>query len=110
MKRLILLLVAVLLTFNLVSAQDAAPIRIGLVQLGTDNAFWIAQVAGGQEAARRNGFELIVTSGEGDVTRQVAAFEDLVNQGVNAIAINPLDASAFGPAKEAAAATYIPVV
>lgn len=110
MKRLILLLVAVLLTFNLVSAQDAAPIRIGLVQLGTDNAFWIAQVAGGQEAARRNGFELIVTSGEGDVTRQVAAFEDLVNQGVNAIAINPLDASAFGPAMEAAAAANIPVV
>jgi ABC-type sugar transport system substrate-binding protein len=49
MKRLILLLVAVLLTFNLVSAQAAAPIRIGLVQLGTDNAFWIAQVAGGKK-------------------------------------------------------------
>ncbi|MCA9904935.1 MAG: sugar ABC transporter substrate-binding protein, partial [Anaerolineae bacterium] len=92
-----------------VSAQDA-PLRIGLVQLGTDNPFWIAQVAGGEEAARRNGFELIVTSGEGDVTRQVEAFEDLVNQGVNAISINPLDANAFGPAMEQAAAANIPVV
>ncbi|MCA9908890.1 MAG: sugar ABC transporter substrate-binding protein, partial [Anaerolineae bacterium] len=72
--------------------------------------FWIAQVAGGEEAARRNGFELIVTSGEGDVTRQVEAFEDLVNQGVNAISINPLDANAFGPAMEQAAAANIPVV
>ena len=110
MKRLILFVVVVMFSFNIGAAQDTPPIRIGLVQLGTDNAFWIAQVAGGQEAARRNGFELIVTSGEGDVTRQVAAFEDLVNQGVNAIAINPLDASAFGPAMEAAAAANIPVV
>jgi ABC-type sugar transport system substrate-binding protein len=106
-----LLVVAIFFTLSIgaVAAQDA-PLRIGLVQLGTDNAFWIAQVAGGQEAARRNGFELIVTSGEGDVTRQVEAFENLVNQGVNAIAINPLDAQAFGPAMEAAAAANIPVV
>lgn len=109
MKRMILFVLALLATLSTVSAQDAS-IRIGLVQLGTDNAFWIAQVAGGEEAARRNGFELIVTSGEGDVTRQVAAFEDLVNQGVDAIAINALDASAFGPAMEAAASANIPVV
>jgi ABC-type sugar transport system substrate-binding protein len=106
-----LVAVAIILTLSIgaVGAQDA-PLRIGLVQLGTDNPFWIAQVAGGEEAARRNGFELVVTSGEGDVTRQVEAFEDLVNQGVNAIAINPLDAQAFGPAMEAAAAANIPVV
>ncbi len=96
-------------SLGVATAQDA-PLRIGLVQLGTDNPFWIAQVAGGQEAARRNGFELIVTSGEGDVTKQVQAFEDLVNQGVNAISINPLDANAFGPAMEQAAAANIPVV
>lgn len=116
MNRSSRLLVIVLSVFLLLvvgagfaGAQDA-PLRIGLVQLGTDNPFWIAQVAGGQEAARRNGFELIVTSGEGDVTKQVTAFEDLVNQGVNAIAINPLDAKAFGPAMEQAAAANIPVV
>lgn len=103
----LILLLAV--SLGVATAQDA-PLRIGLVQLGTDNPFWIAQVAGGQEAARRNGFELIVTSGEGDVTKQVQAFEDLVNQGVNAISINPLDANAFGPAMEQAAAANIPVV
>lgn len=97
------------LSSGAVGAQDE-PLRIGLVQLGTDNPFWIAQVAGGEEAARRNGFEMILTSGEGDVTRQVQAFEDLVNQGVDAISINPLDANAFGPAMEQAAAAGIPVV
>jgi ribose transport system substrate-binding protein len=110
-KTTFVLLAALLLVFGVMStsAQDEG-LRIGLVQLGTDNPFWIAQVEGGQEAARRNGFELIVTSGEGDVTRQVEAFEDLVNQGVDAISINPLDAQAFGPAMEQAAAAGIPVV
>lgn len=110
-KTIVLLLAALLLVVGVsaTSAQDQ-PLRIGLVQLGTDNPFWIAQVAGGDEAARRYGFELIVTSGEGDVTRQVQAFEDLVNQGVDAISINPLDAQAFGPAMAGAADAGIPVV
>jgi ribose transport system substrate-binding protein len=96
---LILAMLILVVGVGAAGAQDA-PIKIGLVQLGTDNPFWIAQVAGGQEAARRYGFELTVTSGEGDVTKQVTAFEDLVNQGVNAISINPLDAKAFGPSME----------
>lgn len=113
-SRRVFVLLLVMLVFVVgvtapMSAQDE-PLRIGLVQLGTDNPFWIAQVAGGEEAARRNGFELIVTSGEGDVTRQVEAFENLVNQGVDAISINPLDASAFGPAMEQAEAAGIPVI
>lgn len=110
-KALVLTILGCLLIFSVgvAGAQDE-PLRIGLVQLGTDNPFWIAQVAGGEEAARRNGFELIVTSGEGDVTRQVEAFEDLVNQGVDAISINPLDANAFGPAMASATDAGIPVV
>src|SRR5579863_8681454 len=96
-------------TARTTSAQGTAKrIKVGLVQLGTDNAFWIAQVAGGQEAARRYGFDLVVTSGEGDVNKQVAAFENLVTQGVDAISINPLDAKAFGPALAKAQAAKIP--
>src|SRR5262245_63590264 len=101
-KTLSLILIFVLIVVTVFSSATS-PVRaqekklkIGLVQLGTDNPFWIAQVAGGQEAARRYGFDLIVTSGEGnDVTKQVQGFENLVNQGVNVISINPLDAKAF---------------
>ncbi len=106
----IVLLVVVVLSLLVAPAAAQDRLKIGLVQLGTDNPFWIAQVEGGQEAARRYGFDLIVTSGEGDVTRQVEAFEDLVNQGVDAISINPLDANAFGPAMAKAAEANIPVV
>lgn len=109
----LLALIAVVLVFSFAASPSRAQqgaLKIGLVQLGTDNPFWIAQVEGGKEAGRRYGFELIVTSGEGDVTKQVQAFENLVNQGVNAISINPLDAKAFGPAMEKAKAANIPVV
>ncbi len=110
-KSILLILSLFMLTLGVsaTTAQDAR-LTIGLVQLGTDNPFWIAQVAGGQEAARRYGFDLKVTSGEGDVTKQVQAFEDLVNQGVDAISINPLDAKAFGPSMDKAKAASIPVV
>ncbi len=110
-KSILLALALLMLSFGVsaTTAQDTK-LTIGLVQLGTDNPFWIAQVAGGQEAARRYGFDLKVTSGEGDVTKQVQAFEDLVNQGVNAISINPLDTKAFGPSMDKAKAANIPVV
>ncbi len=106
---IVLVLLSASSTVHVTSAQ-AKKLKIGLVQLGTDNPFWIAQVKGGQEAARRYGFELVVTSGEGDVSKQVQAFENLVNQGVDAISINPLDAKAFGPALAKAKAAKIPVV
>lgn len=114
MKSKIALLLALLLVVATVAvapahAQDKR-LKIGLVQLGTDNPFWIAQVAGGQEAARRYGFDLVVTSGEGDVNKQVAAFENLVNQKVDAISINFLDAKVFGPSMAKAKAANIPVV
>lgn len=92
------------------SFAQSKQITVGLVQLGTDNPFWIAQVQGGKEAARRFGFKLDVTSGQGDVTKQITAFENLVNQGVTVISVNPLDAKAFGPAMAMAAKANIPVV
>ncbi len=109
-----LLLIVLVVAANLIatphsaSAQAAKRLKIGLVQLGTDNPFWIAQVAGGNEAARRYNFDLVVTSGEGDVSKQVTVFENLINQGVNAISINPLDAKAFGPSMAKAKAANIP--
>jgi len=108
---ILVLVVALLVTGTMpVARAQQQKITVGLVQLGTDNPFWIAQVEGGQEAARRHGFELKVTSGQGDVNKQVQAFEDLINQKVNVISINSLDPKAFGPAMEKAKAANIPVV
>jgi ABC-type sugar transport system substrate-binding protein len=99
--------VAVIAT-SYASAQDKP--TIGLIQIDLSNPFHLGEVEGAKEAARRAGFELVVTSGEGDVTKQIQAMENLINQGVDAISINFIDAAAFGPTMAKAAAANIPVI
>ncbi len=82
-------------------AQDKP--KIGLIQIDLSNPFHLGEVDGAKEAARRAGFDLVVTSGEGDVTKQIQAMENLINQGVDAISINFIDAAAFGPTMAKAA-------
>lgn len=89
-------------------AQDKP--KIGLIQIDLSNPFHLGEVDGANEAARRAGFDLVVTSGEGDVTKQIQAMENLINEGVDAISINFIDAGAFGPTMAKAAAANIPVI
>ena len=102
-------------------AEEAAPEQaaeapageqkvIGLVQINLSHPFHIGEVEGAKEAARRYGFELKVVSGEDDVNKQIQAFENLVNEKVDAIAVNFIDVKAFAPAMEKAKAAGIQVV
>jgi ribose transport system substrate-binding protein len=92
------------------SASVKGEKTIGLVQIDLSNPFHVGEVAGAKEAARRHGFKLEVRSGDGDVQKQVRAFEGLVNQKVDAIAVNAIDIAAFGPALQKARQAHIPVV
>jgi ribose transport system substrate-binding protein len=92
------------------NSGSAKKITVGLVQIDLSNPFHLAEVEGAKEAARRFGFNLKVTSGEGDVSKQVQAFENLINQHVDVISINFIDIHAFGPALAKAQAAHIPVV
>ncbi len=96
------------------AAESAAPagdqLVIGLVQIDLSHPFHLGEVEGANEAARRYNFDLRVTSGEGDVNKQIQAFENLINEGVDAIAVNFIDVSAFGPAMQKAQDAGIPVV
>jgi ABC-type sugar transport system substrate-binding protein len=83
---------------------------VGLVQIDRSHPFHLGEEAGATEAARRHGFDLRITSGEGDVNKQIEAFENLVNEGVDAIAVNFIDVDAFGPAMQKAIDAGIPVV
>ena len=52
-----------------------------------------------------------MTSGEGDVNKQVQAVENLINEGVDAIAVDFIEGiNAFGPTLQQAEAAGIPVV
>jgi ribose transport system substrate-binding protein len=105
-------LAAVTLAASLSVSAEAAnnPPKIGLVQIDLSNPFHLGEVEGAKEAARRAGFELIVTSGEGDVNKQIQAVENLINQGVDAISVNFIDAGAFGPTMAKAKAAHVPII
>jgi ABC-type sugar transport system substrate-binding protein len=131
MKRLLVLTVTLLLALAIMAAcggtaaPTAAPptaassatqpaagkaLTVGLVQIDLSNPFHLGEVEGAKEAARRMGFELKVTSGEGDVNKQIQAVENLINQKVDVISVNMIDAKAFGPTLQKAKAAGIPVV
>ena len=99
---------AVALVTTSAIAQDKP--KIGLIQIDLSNPFHLGEVEGAKEAARRANFDLVVTSGEGDVTKQIQAMENLINEGVDAISINFIDAAAFGPTMAKAKAANIPVI
>ncbi|MDW6025342.1 sugar ABC transporter substrate-binding protein [Mesorhizobium sp. BAC0120] len=107
-KKLLAAAAAVALMSTAALAQDK--VKVGLIQIDLSNPFHLGEVEGAKEAARRAGFDLVVTSGEGDVTKQIQAMENLINEGVNVISINFIDAAAFGPTMAKAAAAHIPVI
>ncbi|MET0599975.1 MAG: sugar ABC transporter substrate-binding protein [Mesorhizobium sp.] len=107
LKTMLAAAAAVALATTCAQAQEK---KIGLIQIDLSNPFHLGEVDGAKEAARRNGFELVVTSGEGDVTKQIQAMENLINDGVDAISINFIDAAAFGPTMAKANAANIPVI
>ncbi len=93
--------IAVLLTMVLCAAMIGGAmaeadkkIVVGLIQQDLTHPFHLGEVEGAKVAAAKYGFELIVTSGEGDVTKQVQAFDNLLEQ-CDVISINTLDVTAF---------------
>jgi len=61
------------------------------------------------EEARKQGYEVIVTSGEFDVARQQNQVKDFIVKKVAAIVLCPCDSKSIGPAIQEAGAAGIPV-
>ena len=62
-----------------------------------------------QKNAEKYGFNVSVCDNKGDVQQQTTCINDAVAQGVEAIAINPVDEAGYVPATKAAIAAGIPV-
>ncbi|MDO4308354.1 MAG: sugar ABC transporter substrate-binding protein [Eubacteriales bacterium] len=82
---------------------------VGMVQIDLTNPFHLGEVEGAKECAERNGFEIVITSGDGDVTKQVEAFDNLLEQ-VDVITVNCIDVTAFANSFQKAKDKGIPVI
>lgn len=94
-----------------VSEKDLAGIRVGYCTPTMDAPFYVALEAAVKQAAEAYQMQYLSTDGQGDVTRQVMAVEDLLSKGIQVLILNPLDPKALVPvvklAREQGVAVFI---
>jgi ribose transport system substrate-binding protein len=83
--------------------------RIGVTLLTREHEFYRQLEAGLKEAADKQGYQLIITSGDFDLAKQQSQIENFVVQGVDAIIVCPADSKGIGPAIDRANEAKIPV-
>lgn len=82
---------------------------IGYSALTFTNPFFKQIADSMDEAAAKEGYELISVSGDRDVNKQSDQIDDFIVQGVSAIVLNPCDSKSIGPAIKRANDAGIPV-
>lgn len=85
-------------------------IKIGLAVSTQSNPFFVTLKEGAQTAAAAGSAELITVDAQDDAAKQASSIEDLIQQKVDVIIINPTDSAAIVPAVESANAAGIPVI
>ncbi len=92
-------------------ARKAAGIKIGVSLAGYSTDFWSSYVAFEKQAATKYGVTLVgPISANGDAGKQATQIRTLIDQGVNALIINPVDSAAIAPTLAYAASKHVPVV
>ncbi len=108
-------LVGVLTTTSFAAGQGHTQakkgITIGVSLAGYSTDFWSSYVAFEKTAAAKDGVSLVgPISADGDAGKQATQIKTLIDQGVNALIINPVDSAAIAPTLAYAASKHVPVV
>jgi ribose transport system substrate-binding protein len=92
-------------------AHRAAGLKVGVSLAGYSTDFWSSYVAFEKAAAKKYNVQLVgPISANGDAGKQATQIKNLVDQGVNALIINPVDSAAIAPTLAYAASKHVPVV
>jgi ribose transport system substrate-binding protein len=92
-------------------AHKASSIKVGVSLAGYSTDFWSSYVAFEKAAAKQYGVTLVgPISANGDAGKQATQIRALIDQGVNALIINPVDSAAIEPTLAYAASKHVPVV
>ncbi|WMJ78928.1 MULTISPECIES: ribose ABC transporter substrate-binding protein RbsB [unclassified Sedimentibacter] len=83
---------------------------IGLAISTLNNPFFVDLEAGAKAKAQELGVSLVTLDSQDDSATEMSNVEDLINQGVDIIMINPTDSDAVKSAVEAANNANIPVI
>ena len=92
-------------------AQESKTVTIGVSLAGYSTDFWSSYVAFEKQAGTKYGVKLVgPISSDGDAAKQATQIKTLIDQGVNALIINPVDSAAIAPTLAYAASKHVPVV
>ncbi|PJY99684.1 MULTISPECIES: ribose ABC transporter substrate-binding protein RbsB [Bacillus] len=83
---------------------------IGLSVSTLNNPFFVSLKKGIEKEAEKRGMKVIIVDAQNDSSKQTSDVEDLIQQGVDALLINPTDSSAISTAVEYANSVDVPVV
>lgn len=111
MKRVIsVLLVCLLVLSSTVAFADAEKPKIGFILGDMVNTFYLQMIEAGNQAAEDYGVEVIWQSCDGSVEKEVNLIENFILQGVDVIAMDPMDAEGLVAVCDEAYAAGIPVI
>ncbi|MEK4252784.1 ribose ABC transporter substrate-binding protein RbsB [Ureibacillus sp. FSL K6-2830] len=122
MKHLFLVIIAMLVLSacsmnSSVEQNDAADegtkegaVKVGFSISTLNNPFFVTLSEGAKAVSEENGVELVIVDAQDDASKQASDVEDLIQQGIDLLLINPVDSSAVGSAVESANAAGIPVI
>ena len=99
----------VILGYFLLRPSEEPTQKFGLSLSTLNNPFFVTLKEGAEEAADKAGVELIIVDSQDDPAREATNIEDLIQQGVDAILVNPTDADAVVPSILKANEAEIPV-
>src|SRR5690606_32051036 len=91
-------------------ATGEANIKLGLSISTLNNPFFVSVKDGVTAEAKNHGIEVIVIDAQNDSAKQSNDVEDLLQQGVTALLINPIDSAAISTAVQSANGLNIPVI
>ncbi|MGX7418377.1 D-ribose ABC transporter substrate-binding protein [Carnobacterium gallinarum] len=83
---------------------------IGVSLSTLNNPFFVSVEDGIQKLADKEGTKVKIVDAQDDTAKQSNDVDDLIQQGVDVLLINPVDSSAITPAVESANAANIPVI
>ncbi|WP_174614603.1 ribose ABC transporter substrate-binding protein RbsB [Virgibacillus ihumii] len=85
-------------------------VKIGFSISTLNNPFFVTLRDGAQKAAEEAGVELIVTNAQNDASKQLSGVEDLMQQDIDVLLINPTDSEAVVSTIEIANSNDVPVI
>ncbi|WP_026583952.1 ribose ABC transporter substrate-binding protein RbsB [Bacillus sp. J33] len=92
------------------SGEKEGAKKIGLSISTLNNPFFVTLRDGAEAKAKELGLEITTVDAQNDPAKQVSDIEDLIQQGVDILLVNPADSAAVASAIESANNANIPVI